>query len=122
MDDLVLWHADRQELIVIEQQCREFLHESLSLEAKPACIQRTARGLTFLGCRIFPRHVTLSPRGKRRWGRRVRVLERAARLGLISQRELQARLEAATAFAVGAGAKSWRFRQAVLQRAAVGGP
>ena len=42
------------------------------------------------------------------------VLERAERLGLISELELQTRLTALTAFAKGAGAKSWRFRKSLL--------
>ena len=41
---------------------------------------------------------------------------------MLSENELQVRLEAATAFAQAAGAKSWRFRQAVLQRITVDGP
>jgi hypothetical protein len=96
--------------------------ESLGLEAKLASMRRTAHGLTFLGCRILPTHVLLSSRSKRRWRRRVSLLERTARLGLVGDRELQTRLEAATAFATGAGAQSWRFRQAVLQPMLVSDP
>ena len=42
---------------------------------------------------------TINRRSKRRWYCRVRVLERAERLGLISELELQVRLTALTAFA-----------------------
>ena len=48
-------------------------------------------------------------------------LERAARLGLITERELQIRMEAAPAFVRGADVKSWRFRQAALQNVVVDG-
>ena len=70
----------------------------------------------------MPAHVELNRRSKRRWRTRVRVLERAERLGLISEIALQSRLTALTAFAKGAGVKSWRFRNAVLQQMAVNDP
>jgi hypothetical protein len=53
---------------------------------------------------------------------RVQALARAERLGLISESELQARLLALTAFAKGAGVRSWRFRQSVLQQSVVDDP
>ena len=122
MDDMILWHDNVTELRLIEARCRTFLREVLALELKPAILQRTSSGVDFLGCRIWPTHVGLSRRSKRRWRRRVRVVERAARLGMITDRDLQIRMEAATAFVTGAGVKSWRFRQAVLQQLSVDGP
>jgi RNA-directed DNA polymerase len=122
MDDMVLWHDDPSALKRIQSQSEEFLDETLSLRVKPIVLQRTRVGMDFLGCRIWPTHVCLSRRSKRRWQRRVSVLQRAQRLHLISEQDLQTRLEAATAFAKGAGAKSWRFRLAVLQRSWVDGP
>lgn len=53
---------------------------------------------------------------------RVRVLQRAERLGLLSERELQARLTSLAAFAKEADVKSWRFRDSVLQPLAVNDP
>ncbi len=122
MDDMILWHKDAFQLRVIHQRCCDFACETLSLELKPANVQRTTVGAEFLGCRIWPTHVELNRRSKRRWRNRVRVLERAERLGLISQLELQHRLTALTAFAKAAGACSWRFRQSVLQQVVVDDP
>lgn len=122
MDDMVLWHDDPTVLKMIRSQCEEFLDETLALDVKPMILQRTSVGVDFLGCRIWPTHVGLSRRSKRRWQRRVSVLQRAQRLHLISELDLQTRLEAATAFAKGAGANSWRFRRAVLQQPSVDGP
>lgn len=121
MDDMILWDNDSYSLKMIEVKSREFLGDVLYLGLKPVTLQRTAAGANFLGCRIWPTHVGLSRRSKRRWMRRVRDLERASRLGLITERELQIRIESATAFVRGAGVKSWRFRQATLQSAAVDG-
>ena len=52
----------------------------------------------------------------------MRVLERAERLGLISELELQVRPTALTAFAKGRGVNSWRFPRTVLQRLSVDDP
>ena len=122
MDDMILWHDDDSQLIMIHQQCQDFASDTLSLEFKAASVQRTAGGAEFLGTRIWPTHVALNRRSKRRWRNRVRVLERAERLGLISELELQHRLTALTAFAKAAGVRSWRFRQSVIQQVAVDDP
>lgn len=122
MDDLVLWCDDRDRLRAAEAGCREFLRDALGLEFKPATVTQSARGLDFLGCRILPTHTLLSRRSRRRLGRRLRMLSRAFRLGLLDERAYQTRLEAATAFARAADAKSWRFRQAVVESLAVGDP
>ncbi len=53
--------------------------EQLGLQLKhPPCPQRTARGMDFLGYRIYPDHVRLARRSKNRYVRRLR-LPRAAR-------------------------------------------
>jgi hypothetical protein len=101
---------------------REFTADELGLELKQSRVQRTAVGVSFLGCRVWPTHVELNARSKRRWRRRVKVLERAERLGLISESDLQQRLVALTAFAKAAGARSWRFRSSVLQPSVVNDP
>lgn len=122
MDDMVLWHSSREALVEMHGRCAEFASLQLELEFKPGAVQRTGVGVAFLGCRIWPTHVELNRRSKRRWRRRVRVLERAERLGLISESNLQQRLVTLTAFSQAAGAKSWRFRTSVLQHPTVNDP
>jgi hypothetical protein len=122
MDDMLLWHTSREALVEIHARCKEFAVIHLALDFKPGEVRRTVSGVPFLGCRIFPTHVELNARSKRRWRNRVRVLERAERLGLLSERELQARLTSLTAFAKGAGVKSWQFRNSVLQPLSVNDP
>jgi retron-type reverse transcriptase len=122
MDDLVLWHASREALIEIHRRCREYAATQLALEFKPGEMRRTGVGVPFLGCRIWPTHVELNRRSKRRWRQRVRVLERAERLGLLGETALQRRLAALVAFSKAGGAKSWTFRRAVLQECLVDDP
>jgi RNA-directed DNA polymerase len=122
MDDMVLWHASREALVEVHARCEEFAATHLALDFKPSEVRRTGSGIPFLGCRIFPTHVELNARSKLRWRNRVRVLHRAERLGLLSERELQSRLTSLTAFAKGADVKSWRYRNSVLQPLAVNDP
>jgi len=122
MDDMVLWQANRETLVEVHARCKGFAATHLTLEFKPGEIRRTGSGVPFLGCRIWPTHVELNRRSKRRWRRRVRVLERAERLGLLSESNLQQRLTSLTAFTQAAGVKSWRFRHRVLQERMVDDP
>ncbi len=122
MDDMILWHDDRKRLEEVHHLCSAFVDGKLSLEFKPSEVRRVSGGINYLGCRIWPTHVELNRRSKRRWRIRVRVLERAERLDLISELELQARLTSLTAFAKGAEVKSWRFRHSVLQPPPVNDP
>ena len=122
MDDLVLWHPSRDALVEAHARCKEYAATHLALDFNPGEIRATRSGVPFLGCRIWPTHVELNRRSKRRWRRRVRVLERAERLGLLSESNLQQRLASLTAFARAADAKSWRFRRRVLEERLVDDP
>jgi RNA-directed DNA polymerase len=122
MDDLVLWGDTRSGLESLHGSVDAFLREELGLQFKPSQVRAVGSGIPFLGCRVYGDHVELSRRSKRRWRRRLRVLERAERLGMLTEAELRERVVSLTAFAKAAGAKSWRFRSRVLQSLAVNGP
>ena len=115
MDDMVLWHHDRDELFKVREACRDLSRDRLELDLKVSEVRRCEQGIPFLGCRVFPTHVELNSRSRRHWGRRVRLLQQAERLSLIDQRELQCRLSALVAFARAADTRSWKFRTATLQ-------
>jgi len=115
MDDMLFWGDDRRELRRVHRECGSFLGDELSLEFKPAQVQRVERGIGFLGCRLFPTHIELNRRSKQRWQSRVRFLEKAYRLGLLSDLDLQKRLASLTAFARSGGVRSWKFRTSVLE-------
>jgi RNA-directed DNA polymerase len=115
MDDMLLWGDDRRELQRVQRECERFAADELRLEFKPAQVRCVEQGISFLGCRLFPTHVELNRRSKQRWQRRVRFLEKAYRLGLMSDIDLQKRLASLTAFVKGAGVSSWKFRTSVLE-------
>jgi retron-type reverse transcriptase len=122
MDDMLIWGDDRQDLRRVQQACEQFVFRKLGLEFKPSQVRRIEQGISFLGCRLFPTHVELNRRSKHRWQKRVRFLERAYRLGLLSELDLQKRLTSLTAFAQSADVCSWKFRTTVLQPSVVDEP
>jgi len=123
MDDCVLWSANKQRLLGWISESRAFLHAQLDLEPKTgSCATVIRHGLDFLGCRVFPDHLKLNRRSRRRFRRKLRDLEYAFDSDLLNEMEFQQRLTALLAFTRTGGVKSWQFRQDLLQRTSVGGP
>jgi hypothetical protein len=123
MDDMALWSDSRSCLRSDLTAVGAFLREELGLELKASpYLNRTAHGMDFLGCRLFRQHMILSRRSRRRFRHKLSRLERSYVDGAIDAAALQQRATALLAFARSAGVSSWRFRTAVLQQGAVGGP
>lgn len=116
MDDMVLWDHDPAALQYVHLRVREFTAGQLGLELKPSTVRGMANGVPFLGCRVYSNHTVLSRKSRVRWQRKLKLLLRAWRLGLLSELQLQQRLTALTAFSTSAGACSWQFRRSVLER------
>ncbi|MCO6455392.1 MAG: group II intron reverse transcriptase domain-containing protein [Pirellulaceae bacterium] len=122
MDDMLLWGESPRAMQVLLDCCRDFLGEKLGLQLKPhPYINRREHGVDFLGCRVLPDHVVLSRRSKLRFRRKMTRLEQSWLDGLIDERQLQERATSLVAFTDAAGAKSCRFRRAVLQQLPVSG-
>lgn len=116
MDDMAIWRDSTFELREILRRCSDFLEAELALSLKePSPINHTVHGMDFLGCRIFATHVTLNRRSRQRFRRSVKAVERLFRAGRISAQTMQKRQTALTAFALSAGAASWRFRSGVIE-------
>ena len=116
MDDMALWGRSTSELREVLKRCHDFLHDQLGLELKTSApINRTTHGMDFLGCRVFPTHLTLNRRSRIRFRRRLASLERKFAEGELSDQGLQRRATALVAFATAAGVSSWQFRARVLQ-------
>lgn len=90
MDDVVLWAADKSALQEHLRMIRGFLEAELKLELKNNIqLNRSARGLPFLRFRVFSHRLTLSPRARRRFARRLRGYEQEYRQGNWTEAELQ---------------------------------
>lgn len=115
MDDFVCWGDDKAAIISLGREIQSFVATELGLALKhPPCPQPTARGMDFLGYRIFPSHAELSRRSKVRYWRKLRLLDALHEGGMISARALQERLTALTAFVL--PVRSHGFRQGVMEK------
>ena len=122
MDDMLLFGHASSELDAILVRCRAFLGQSLQLQLKPVpYINRTSHGVDFLGCRVFPDRVILNRRSRVRFQRKMFRLEEQYLRGELDEQELQERATSLVAFTRAASARSWHFRQSVLERLPVSG-
>jgi hypothetical protein len=123
MDDMALWSDSKAELAEGLRASEGYLRDELRLALKPTpYVNRADHGMDFLGCRLYRRHTVLNRRSRRRYRRKLAWLERQHAAGVVTERQLQDRVTALTAFTRTPGLCSWRFRQAVLQSTAVSGP
>jgi RNA-directed DNA polymerase len=123
MDDMALWADSKADLADALRASEAYLRDELRLTLKPTpYVNRVEHGMDFLGCRLYGGHLVLNRRSRRRYRRKLAWLERCHVAGTITERQLQDRATALTAFTRTPGLCSWRFRQAVLQRMAVSGP
>ena len=114
MDDFVLWHDDRQVLVAAEGRVRDYCLSALGLVLKPPCLNRTVRGVTMLGYRVFPDHVRLARRSRGRFVRRLRAYWGDLMTGEWSQETFAAHVLPLVAYVD--HARSAGFRRAVMTR------
>ncbi|MHC4628119.1 MAG: RNA-directed DNA polymerase, partial [Planctomycetota bacterium] len=123
MDDCVLWSDDKRTLVGWVDACRAFLRVQLDLQPKTVPTVSVVRhGLDFLGCRVFPDHLKLNRRSRRRFRRKVLDLASQFHRDELSAPEYQQRLTSLVAFTQAGGVKSCKFRHDVLQRISVSDP
>jgi len=116
MDDFALWEDASGRLTSCLAQVTDFLGDELQLTPKPPCyVQRTCQGMDWLGCRVYPSHMTLNRRSRRRFVRKLRAYEAMFAAGQMDERELQRRVESLVAFTRTQGVSSWQFRRSVLE-------
>lgn len=108
MDDVVVWCRGREEAWGMAGAIEAFAAEVLRLTLKPAQVQRSERGLSFLGFRVLPGVLRLSRRRRRRYAAARRRLERAYTAGVLGGSGLQAGIDAALAITAHADARGWR--------------
>lgn len=111
MGYVVAWCHDREHAREILATLHEFARDSLRLELKPGRIQRSERGLPFLGFTVLPGMLRLSRRRRRRYVRARRRIEAAHAAGRVDGPGLQAGYAAALAITAHADARNWRGEQ-----------
>ena len=98
MDDMIVWSGDRRRLRAIYRKTRQFLDNQLGLELKPANINRTDRGVPFLGYVAFPDKITLSKQSRNRYRRKLSTACYQLRRGSWTQEMFAQRVTSLIAF------------------------
>ena len=98
MDDVLIF-GERDMLKHLLREMPAFLEEKLRLRLKnTGGLHRCARGVDFLGTRVFPDKLRVSRRTKVRYRRNLRRVERAYNKGMISELACQRKLVQLSAF------------------------
>ena len=115
MDDFVVWGETSAELREVWRKVETFLAAELSLALKSnVMLNRTDRGMDFVGYRVFPHDLRLTRRGKRRFVRKFRRYERESKEGMWTELQLQQRVGALIGFTL--SCRSRGFRRSVINR------
>ena len=114
MDDMVLWHDDKKELLRISKLLTSFIGDELCMTLKPECVNSTGKGLPFLGYVLFPAIVRLNGNSKKRFVRKYREYGDKLQDGTWSQTEYARHVQPLIAFTRFADARS--FRRALAER------
>jgi len=110
MDDMILWHDDKDQLINTRDEIDLFLRKELKLTLNPACLNKTSAGLPFLGYRVFREHLRLSKRSKTRYKQKIEKYCEYLDQGSFSQSDFQDHILPMIAFTEHARASNFRKR------------
>lgn len=114
MDDMVLWHHDKEALLEAGYRYKDLTETHLKLTLKPFCLNTCERGLPFLGYVAYPDRIMLALKSRRRFRQKMRKFNALLQQGLWSQKEYQRHIEPLTAFTSHADAKAFRLK--ILQQ------
>jgi len=108
MDDMVLWHADKNHLLQAGKRLSQYAAQELALTLKPFCLNHHSRGLPFLGYLVYPAQVRLAHRSRIRFIRKLRLYENNLLTGIWGQKEYQNHILPLLAFTEKANAREFR--------------
>lgn len=112
MDDMVIWHSDKDKLHQIGQQFEQYVREKLQLTLKPHSLNRSSQGLPFLGYLVYPDRIWLAHRSRIRFSRQLKTYTTNYEAGIWSEQTLHRHLLPLISFAD--KADSLGFRRRVL--------
>lgn len=110
MDDMAVWMDSAEACLDARDALLALGRSGLDLGFKTSFVNRTSRGMDFLGHRVHPHWMGLSRATRRRHGRAMRRLHDAWASGAISEPEAQVRGTAMVGFIRHARCDAWRGR------------
>lgn len=108
MDDMILWHDDKAVLKDTYLAIKQYVETTLQCALKPELLNYCSCGLPFLGYLVFPHHIRLAQRSKKRFIRKWNALQDKYDTGKWSESECQRHLLPLLAFTQHADAKGFR--------------
>ena len=118
MDDMVLWHNDKEELLRITRLLTAFIGDELRMTLKVECVNSTGKGVPFLGYVLFPATVRLNKNSKKRFIRKYKRYEDKLQRGIWSAAEYALHVQPLVAFTRFADARG--FRRALAEKTDAG--
>jgi RNA-directed DNA polymerase len=115
MDDMVIWHHDKQALQRIGQAFEAYLNQQLRLILKPHSINQSQHGLPFLGYLVYPNRIWLAHRSRIRFSRKLAASLTNYETGIWSEQMLHRHLLPLISFTDKAQALGFRRRVLVAR-------
>jgi RNA-directed DNA polymerase len=109
MDDMVLWHHSKYELLCRTEKFIDYISNTLKLEVKPMCLQPVHKGLPFVGYVLFPDSTRLSKQSKQRFQKKWRYYHQNLYEGIWSQEKFASKVSPLIAFTQHARSKGLRL-------------
>ncbi|NWH06905.1 hypothetical protein [Desulfobacter latus] len=111
-DDILIF-GDKSKLFRLWRISREYLHTHLTLKLKKGGqINRTEKGIGFLGAVVYPGKLRMSVRAKKRINAKIKTVEKAYQSGQLSAIELQQHTSALWAGLFKMNCHGWRAQLA----------
>lgn len=98
MDDMILWHNDKGELLRIMREISRFIGGELRMSLHAPVINATGKGVPFLGYVLFPGTVRLNRNSKKRFTRKLRSYYMKLNTGIWSEAEYVRHVQPLVAF------------------------
>ncbi len=114
MDDLALWHANKDVLKNAGNEIEILAAKEFKLTLKPFCLNYRTKGLPFLGYVLYPDSVRLSRNSKKRFKQKFEMYGNYLKSGEWTQEEYQSHIMPLIAFTEHADAKM--FRKKIIQK------
>lgn len=108
MDDMALWHNDKDMLLHAGLRLQQYAADELRLSLKPFCLNRKSHGLPFLGYLVYPDQIRLAHRCRSRFIKKLDRYEQNLASERWTQKEYQQHVSPLIAFTEHANAKEFR--------------
>jgi retron-type reverse transcriptase len=108
MDDMVMWANDKTQLLTTGRALEQFINKTLQLHLKEFFLNRTDKGLPFLGYLLYPHKTFLGRNSRQRFAAKLATYAQKLERNEWSQYEYQQHILPLLAFTRHANATHWR--------------